>query len=346
MSFSQVINDFESPDDYGFYMPAEWESHDRCWMVWPHAGEYWLDCHDDTKRAYVRVAKAIRQFEPVSMLVTPAAFDEARELLGSSIDIVEMTTDQAWMRDSGPNFLINDRGELAGSTWQFNAWGGKYRQFANDALLGDRLLASLGLMNFTSPIYAEGGAVSVDGQGTVLTTESCLLNSNRNPAYSKLQIEAELCRSLGAKKIIWLSGNPPDKETDGHVDGSAIFVKPGVVLLQRVPGDEAYHAENMKVLTDARDANGRALKIVLIDSAVDAQGRGEKFCRSYVNSYLANGGVVMPAYGIEADKEAKAVFAEIFPDRKIVQVEMGSIAAGGGGIHCITQQQPTPRRNR
>jgi len=346
MALAQIVNDFESPKDGGFYMPAEWETHDRCWMIWPHRDEYWSGSHRETQLAYARVARAIRQFEPVSMLVTPAALSEAREYLGSSIDLVEMATDQAWARDSGPNFLVNNHGESAGSSWQFNAWGGKYRHYANDALLGDRLLASLGMKNFTSSLYCEGGAVSVDGQGTILTTESCLLNKNRNAGLRKSQIEEELCRTLGGDKVIWLSGNPPDSETDGHVDGSVVFVKPGVVLLQKVPGDEQYHAENMAVLENTLDAKGRKLEIYVVEAAVDAQGKGDKFCRSYVNTYLANGGVVMPKYGIAADDQAYAVFAEIFPDRKIVQVPIDDIAIGGGGIHCITQQQPTPRRVR
>jgi agmatine deiminase len=350
MGFSQIIENSDSPADFGFYMPAEWEAHTRCWMAWPHEKEYWLDQHQSTKQAYAAVAKAIRQFEPVSMLVSPSAYDEAREMLGPAIELVEMATDQAWLRDSGPNFLVNGKGELAGSTWLFNAWGDKYRHYANDALIGERILSTLGVANFTSPIYAEGGAISVDGRGTILTTESCLLNHNRNPDYTKREVEGELCRTLGGRKIIWLPGDKYETETDGHVDGIAMFIKPGVVLMGRPENKNSdWHScfeKNLSALEQQTDADGNPLTIAFIDIAEAAEIRGERFCTSYVNSYFANGGIVMPRYGIEADQRAKAVFEELFPDRKVVQVDIDSIAIGGGGIHCITQQQPCPKALR
>ncbi|BFM18438.1 agmatine deiminase family protein [Maricurvus nonylphenolicus] len=344
MGFPPVIDSFDSPADFGFYMPAEWSQHERCWMVWPHDGSYWMGRHDEVKKAYAAVAKAIRQFEPVSMLVSPSAYDEARELLGPAIELIELATDQAWLRDTGPNFLVNAVGELAGSSWQFNAWGDKYRHYANDALIGERILSTLGLANFTSPIYAEGGAVIVDGLGTVITTESCLLNKNRNIDFTKKEVEAELCRSLGAKKVIWLPGDKYEVETDGHVDGMLMYARPGVVLMGKPSNRNSplypCFQENYQALEGQTDAQGNPLQIVFIDIAEEADASGEKYCTSYVNSYLANGGVVMPRYGIHADERAKAVFAELFPERRIIQVDIDPIAIGGGGIHCITQQQP------
>jgi len=343
-----LIDDREAAGDYGFYMPAEWEPHECCWMAWPHRPEYWLDQHEATKRAYVKVAHAISEFEPVKMLVSPGAYQEAKSLLGDKIRLVPMAIDQAWIRDTGPNFLVDDEGGIAGSSWQFNSWGGNYRHYANDALIGDRLLNSMGLSHFTSDIYAEGGGISIDGCGTVLTTESCFLNPNRNPNYSKEDIEQELCRTLGARKVIWLPGDPTETETDGHVDGIAAFVRPGVVLLEMPANRDdaerwATHEANLAALTGQTDAEGRELQIEFIVEAYDAVGEGDMYCRSYINSYLANGGVVMPSYGIESDEKAKAVYQKLYPERRIIQVPAHAIFIAGGGIHCITQQQPAAK---
>jgi len=190
----------------------------------------------------------------------------------------------------------------------------------------------------------EGGGICSDGEGTVLTTEQCILNNNRNPGISKAEAEHELCHALGAKKVIWLPGDPWDDETDGHVDGLACFIRPGVVLAEFDPDPASERHEilmrNVNALEQATDARGRKLEIRTIEEAKEIDPIGDRFCRSYINFYIANGGIVMPRYGISADARARAVVESSFPDRRIVQVEINGLATGGGGIHCITQQQP------
>jgi agmatine deiminase len=190
----------------------------------------------------------------------------------------------------------------------------------------------------------EGGGICTDGEGTLLTTEQCLLNENRNPGLSKAEAEHELRHALGVEKIIWLPGDPQDEETDGHVDGLACFIRPGEVLvaLDPDPGNERHLIlkENVRVLEQATDARGRRLVVHCIEEATELEGINDRFCWSYINFYIANGGIVMPAFGVPGDERAKAVLEDCFPDRKVVPVGVMGVASGGGGIHCVTQQQP------
>ncbi|MFQ5564791.1 MAG: agmatine/peptidylarginine deiminase [Paracoccaceae bacterium] len=332
-----------TPKDAGFHMPAEWEHHERTWMMWPSRRGVWPDFHR-TKRAYAAVARAIGEFEPVTVAACPADVDEARRMLGPAIDVIGIPIDDSWSRDAGPCFLVDGRGGLAGANFTFNAWGGKYRPYDSDNAFSQAVLAHLGARGFTSRLVAEGGGISVDGEGTVLTTESCFPNANRNPDWTRDQIEAELMAMLGAEKVIWLPGDAAETETDGHVDGIAVFVKPGVVLIEDVgrPGNWAHEVmpENIAALRGETDARGRPIELVFIGEAADAPSDSALFCRSYVNFYFTNGGLVMPCYGTASDSAAYEVFRELFPDRRIVQLPVNDIAVGGGGIHCITQQQP------
>lgn len=278
------------------------------------------------------------------MLVTSEGRQNATRLCDGDIELLEFPLDDSWTRDTGPNFVLNEHGKLAGSLFQFNAWGGKYRRFRNDAALGHRLCEHLGVATYTSALFMEGGGISVDGEGTVLTTESCLLNPNRNPEISRQQAEHELCAALGASKVIWLPGDPDDLETDGHIDGIACFVRPGVIMVEQSPAkgsrrDQACRP-NLEVLRGVRDAAGREIELVVIEEAHEAEAHGEIFCSSYINFYLANGAVIMPGYGIKRDAQAKEIVQAAFPDREVIQVAINDIACGGGAIHCITQQQP------
>jgi len=333
----------KSPADYGFRMPAEWEPHERTWMMWPSRKGMWLDI-EATKRDYARVAKAIREFEPLTMVVNAIDESQAREMLGNDIDILVAAIDDSWARDAAPNFLINETGQLAGSAWRFNAWGETYPGFDNDNAIGEKILASAGAAAFVSELIAEGGSVLVDGEGTVITTETCLLNPNRNPGWTKTEVEKELLRTLGASKVIWLPGNPDEDETNGHVDGVAQFIRPGVVLAE-ITYDLEHPwydiiQDNINALKGQVDAKGREIDIVFIEDAHGCNTLGDKFCSSYLNSLIVNGGVIMPKYNVPADVRAKAVYQSLFPDRKVVQLSINNIAVGGGGIHCITQQQP------
>ncbi len=335
------------PVDAGFYMPAEWAPHTCCWMAWPCRKGLWAD-DAGTAEEYANVANVIARFEPVRMLAPAERIAAARALLGTNVTLIEMPIDDSWARDSGPNFLINQHGEMAGSTWRFNAWGGKYQPYDQDALMGSRILQHASAREFTSDMVAEGGAISVDGEGTVITTESCLLNPNRNPGWSRAEIEAELCRTLGVEKVIWLPGDVEETETDGHVDGIAAFIEPGRVLLEVNPdkADPHHHVgqENLAVLQGQTDARGRKLEIEFIHEGYYHPDKWNKGCSSYVNSYLANGAVIVPGYGYDRDPAAVETYRRLYPDRTIVQVHIGHIALGGGGVHCITQQQPNPGR--
>ena len=344
MPVNKSLTSFPTALEAGYRMPAEWEPHERTWMAFPSRAEIWGDGLAAAQRAYAGVANAILQFEPVTMLTPPAAEAAARELCDDGIEIMLVDLDDSWTRDSGPNFVTRDNAELAASVFHFNAWGGKYRQFRKDAALGHRLAEYLGIPTFSSPLFLEGGDINVDGEGTVLATESCVLNENRNPGITKAEAEYELCHALGVHKVIWLPGDPDDTETDGHVDGIACFVQPGVVMVGLCPdrGSERFAAteENLRALQSAEDAKGRELEIIVIEEAHEAERRSEIFCNSYVNFYLPNGGVVMPGYGIARDAQARATVAHAFPERKVVQVPVTDIAVLGGAVHCITQQQP------
>lgn len=333
-----------SPAELGFRMPAEWERHERCWMAWPCRAEVWGDRLEKTRLGYAAVARAIATFEPVTMLVRPQDAVAAAAVLGPEIDVVEMPMDDSWTRDSGPCFVVDRNGTVAAVDLTFNAWGNKYQPHDQDALMARRIADHIGVQRFASQLTAEGGGVSVDGEGTLITTESCFLNPNRNPGWSKAEVEAELKRMLGAEKVIWLPGNVHETETDGHVDGIAAFVRPGLVLVERSPDPNApgadIMAQNAWGLEGVTDAKGRPIELAYIEEALSAQEDGSRFCRSYVNSYIANGGVIIPSYGIREDDCARAVYETLFPDRWVVSVPIGDIAIGGGGIHCITQQQP------
>jgi agmatine deiminase len=332
----------KDPRDFGYFMPGEWARHTCCWMAWPCRNGVWSD-DKATMQDYANVAMAIAAFEPVRMLVPRQKLHEARSLLKGDVEIIEMVIDDSWARDSGPNFLIGGDA-LAGSDWQFNAWGGKYEPFDQDALMGRRILELAGARRFASWLVAEGGGVTVDGEGTVITTESCFLNKNRNPNRSRREIEKELCRTLGASKIIWLPGDVGDTETDGHIDGIAAFIEPGRVLIEVNPDKTDPHyavgVANTKALSKHTDAKGRKLEIEFIDEGIYHDGIWNGGCSSYINSYLANGAVIVPAYGYDRDHNAVETYQGLYPDREIVQVAIESLALGGGGIHCITQQQP------
>ncbi len=329
-------------------MPAEWQPHSRCWMVWPMEHPQWNDI-EVVERNYAQVARAICQFEPVTMVVDPSNARSARQLCDDNVEILELPNDDSWARDIGPTFLKHrETGEIAGTDWRFNCWGGYYPAYHEDAQVANRILNHLKIPTYHSSLTLEGGAIHVDGEGTLITTESCALNPNRNWGLDKAAVEKELSRATGCAKIIWLPGDPDgitSDMTDGHIDGVLCFIKPGVVLFETDPDDDPdflkLEQENRRALELATDANGN--KFEIIDLVVDHGCIGSEedlFCSSYVNFYIANGGIIMPKYGVPADQQVGDLLAQLFPDRKVVMVDINAIAAGGGGIHCITQQQP------
>ena len=336
--------DFPTAASAGYHMPAEWHPHDRCWMAWPCRKDFWGSHLVGTQNAYADVANAVSQFEPVSMLCPPRDFDNARNLCGEKVEILAVELDDSWIRDSGPNFLLNGTDQLAASLFHFNSWGGKHAPWGKDAAVGHRIAEYLGIPSYTSTIYMEGGGINVDGEGTVLATLQNVLNANRNPGLTSTEAEHILCAALGAKKVVWLPGDPEDTETDGHVDGIACFTAPGKVLVEICPAVGTERHDNLQANLDAilgqRDAQGRELAVATIEEAYETERRSNIFANSYVNFYIANDAIVMPKFGIDRDDDARKTVQRLFPDREVVQIGISDIAVGGGGIHCITQQQP------
>jgi agmatine deiminase len=335
-----------TPADLGFSMPAEWAPHAGCWMAWPKRAELWREYLEGAREDYVRVAQAIAGFEPVTLLADPEHAADARRRCGPSVNVVSMPIDDSWLRDSGPTVVVDQAGRRAAAVFTFNAWGGKYQPHDQDAALGMSLAALSGIPAYRSTLVVEGGGFLSDGEGTLITAETCVLNPNRNPGWTKAQADAELRAMLGVKKVIWLPGDATDTETDGHVDGYVAFIKPAAVLCEVVadPADprHAIMAENRRVLETETDARGRRFELLpIVEAPRSAVPRGQEgYCRSYVNFYIANGAVIAPAYGIAEDAAAARTLRRAYPGRAVVPVALNDLFRGGGGIHCITQQQP------
>jgi agmatine deiminase len=310
-------------------------------MAWPCRRELWRDQLDEAKADYASVARAIAAFEPVLMVANPGEATDVRHRCGAGVDVLELPIDDSWMRDSGPIFVRDAAGRLAAVGFRFNAWGNRWHPHDADAAVPEAIARHLGLPFYRAPLVLEGGAILVDGEGTLLTTEQCLLNPNRNPELDRGGIETALRDYLGIREIVWLPfGHSLDvgpEGTDGHVDGIASYLSPGRVLLE-VPADPAAseHASgkaNAAVLAGARDAAGRPFMVTTLDP-------GPAAALSYANLYLANGAAIVPLAGDSTDEPVLQSLREVFPDRTVVGVPGATVAFGGGGPHCITQQVP------
>ncbi|WP_369142154.1 agmatine/peptidylarginine deiminase [Streptomyces sp. R44] len=328
-----------------FRMPAEWSAHEGCLMAWPVRQDLWGGVLDDVKEEYANVARAIAAFEPVTMVAPPGHGEEARTRCGEAITVVELAQDDSWFRDSAPLFVLDGAGNRAGVDFRFNAWGRKHSPYDSDDRISGLLLEHLGVERIPSDMILEGGAITVDGEGTLITTEQCLLHPNRNPGMNRDEIETELKSQLGVDKVVWLPyGGLLDTETDGHVDGVCAFAAPGKVVVA-LPDDPAHpdHARmraNRAVLEATTDAQGRPFEIIDVPQTAVVGIAGGEVEVSYLNFYVANGGVVVPVAGVPQDDDALAVIAAAYPGRKVVGVRAPAIAYGGGGVHCITQQIP------
>ncbi|KOU35254.1 agmatine deiminase family protein [Streptomyces sp. WM6368] len=333
-----------------FRMPAEWSRHDGCLMAWPTREELWGSVLAEVKEEYANVARAIAAFEPVTVVAPPGFGEDARALCGDGdgVTVIELPLDDSWFRDSAPLFVLDGDGNRAGVDFRFNAWGRKHHPFDSDDRISGLLLEHLGVDRIPSGMILEGGAITVDGEGTLITTEQCLLHPNRNPGMNRDQIEAELKSRLGVTKVVWLPyGGLLDTETDGHVDGVCAFAAPGTVVIS-LPSDPdhpdyARMRANRAVLEATTDARGRRLEIIEVPQTAFADVADGEIEVSYLNYYVANGGVVVPVAGVPQDEEALAVIATAYPGRKVVGVRALAIAFGGGGVHCITQQVPAVR---
>ncbi|PTU72988.1 agmatine deiminase [Pseudomonas mangrovi] len=357
-----------TPRADGFFMPAEWAAHSQTWMVWPQRADNWRDSAAQAQAAFSAVARAIARFEPVTIcasaeqyLIARAALDDPR------IRVVEISTDDAWVRDTGPTFVIDGKGGLRGVDWTFNAWGGLdgglYANWQQDDQVAQKILEIERCERYrTEGFVLEGGSIHVDGEGTLITTEECLLNRNRNPHLSREEIEILLREHLAVDKIIWLPQGLYNDETDGHIDNFCCFVRPGEVLLAWTDDSSDPNFPRcqaaLAALEGQRDARGRALTVhrmpipgPLHASAEECAGvmnvagsqprdPSIRLAGSYVNFLIVNGGIIAPSFDDPKDTEARAILQQLFPERQVVMVPGREILLGGGNIHCITQQQP------
>ena len=325
-------------------MPPEWAPHRGCWMAWPCEAEVFPDL-PAARRAYATVARSVVGFEPLTMVANPEDVEEARRLCGDSVRVEALPIDDAWTRDTGPTYLVDGRGQLAGVDWPFNGYG-KFEPHDKDAAMARWMLERSGARRFEAPIILEGGAIHTDGRGTLLTTESVVLNPNRNPGLTAAEANEVFRAYLGVEEVIWLDKALEVDTTDGHVDNLACFVRPGVVALLSEPDPSDPHyaplRENRRRLELSKDATGRPLELVEFRQPARREFKGERIPMSYINHYIANGAVVLPLFDDPADAGALETAARAYPDREVATVPCLEIVRGGGGIHCITQQEPLP----
>jgi len=329
----------------GFSMPPEWAPHERTLIAWPARTELWGTQLETAKVAYAAVITAVARFEPVLVVANVGDGAEAGKACGSghvhAVEVVEEPIDDSWMRDSGPIVLRNGSGDRAALDFRFNGWGGKYRPFDKDDAVTARLCTRLGIPRHNVPMVLEGGAITVDGTGTLVTTEQCLLNPNRNPSLHRTDIEAVLRTQLGIERVVWLAtGLVEDRDTDGHVDNVCAFVAPGVALTQ---GTADPANPNAALLADNRARlEAAGIETTSIDVLPYDNVGGREVVVPPLNFYLVNGGAIVPvpAHDPAAADAAVAQVVAAIPGREIVPVAASVLAYGGGGVHCITQQMP------
>jgi agmatine deiminase len=358
----------KTPAAEGYWMPAEFEPHEATWLLWPERADNWREGGGPAQEAVLKVAAAIGHFEPVNLGVMPPLFEGVRAIAPPGVQATNIEYDDIWVRDIGPTFVVAERPDtLRSIQWRFNAWGGLYKPYTRD-LTVPREISSDAFGRemrdrYAAPIVLEGGALHVDGQGTVLLTEECVLNPNRNPGMTREQAETILQEYLGVNQFIWLGKGVFNDETSGHVDNLACFTAPGKVCLTWTDDkhDPQYpiSLDAWERLNDARDAHGRRLEVFKVPmpgplhmTEEEARGlvpsesmkrryAGDRLAASYVNFYMTNGGIVMPLLDPRTDQLAAEVLRRACPDRLIVGVPAREILLGGGGIHCITQQIPS-----
>jgi agmatine deiminase len=320
-------------------MPAEWEPHERTLMAWPARTELWGEHLDRAKADHTAVAVAIAAFEPLTMVCADeGAAAQARAALPDTCEVVVEPIDDSWLRDSGPIFVTDGHGRRAGVHFGFNAWGERFHPYDRDAAIGGRLIERIGDRCYRAPLVLEGGSICVDGAGTLITTEQCLLAPSRNPSLSREEIEEQLRSQLGVERVVWLGrGLVEDRDTDGHVDLIAAFTSPGQVLLQTVDESNPNFA-NCRENVERLQAAG--IEVAELPHLPYDQVGSETVACSYMNFYICNGAVIVPVCGADTDADALARIAAAYPGRDVIPVPGAVLAFGGGGPHCITQQVP------
>lgn len=333
-----------------WFMPDEGEKHERAFIAFGAQDAIWEDFTEDVQAALGRIARAIARFEPVTVFCRKSERSLAEEHCGSgNVTYVSAALDDIWMRDISANFVVDDNGALGAVDFNFNGWGNK-QQHGKDAKIARRVASEAQASHLLSELVGEGGGIEVDGHGTGIMTESSWINSNRNPDWSKADVEHELKQRLGLRKIIWLPGIKGRDITDAHVDFYARFISPGVVLANLDTDPESYDHKvtlaHLEILKAATDADGRPLQVHTVSPPLKPRkskfnkGNGD-FAAGYINYFVINGAVIAPEFGDKAaDEKAFDLLTRLYPDREVVQLNIDAIAAGGGGIHCVTSHQP------
>ncbi|MCP4820377.1 MAG: agmatine deiminase [Shimia sp.] len=349
----------------GFFMPGERAAHDEIWMAWPERTDNWRDGAKPAQRTFVEVAKAIAEVTPVTMAVSAAQYDNARSRLPENIRVVEMSTNDSWMRDIAPTYVVNGKGERRGVQWEFNAWGGfvdgLYWPWDRDNQVASKITEIHRDDSYVAGFVLEGGSIHTDGEGTLYTNEECLLHPSRNPDMTKEEIEQALKDHLGMEKVIWLPDGLYNDETNGHIDNLIHIAGPGKVILSWTEDKEDPQYEisqrAYEFLSNVTDAKGRSLEIFKVHipgplyftedeaAGIDmSEGMereaGERMAGSYANFLITNGRIILPLLDEKWDEEARKVLQEAFPEYEIVGVQAREILLGGGNVHCITQQVP------
>lgn len=336
-----------SPAALGYRMPAEWEPHAATWLSWPHNPDTWPGKFEPVPAVWAELVTVLAPREKVRILAGgDAVMSQARALVGHvpNVDLIDIETNDCWMRDHGPTFLVGRGLAPALVDWEYNAWGGKYPPFDKDNLIPRQLAERLRRKRFAPGIILEGGAVDPNGAGTILTTEECLLNPNRNPQLGRREIEQHLADYLGARHVIWLGRGIVGDDTDAHIDELARFVGPRTVVtvIENDTADPNHEplADNLRRLELARDQDGRELEVVTLPLPRPLHYNEQRLPASYANFYIANGLVVVPQFGDPADRTAVETLARLFPGREIRGIGAVDLAWGLGAFHCITQQEP------
>ncbi|WP_411125114.1 agmatine/peptidylarginine deiminase [Streptomyces sp. x-19] len=334
----------------GFAVPVDTVAHSRTWMAWPDSTGVWGPKLPGVQANIALIARTIAKYEPVTLCANPASAQAARNACGPSVTVLDtIPVDDCWMRDSGPVFRTDGAGGLDAVGTNFNGWGGKQRH-AQDALVAERIAAHLGVPFTAAGFVGEGGAVETDGDGTLMATRSSLLNTNRNPDLSQAQVESALCEAYGATKVIWFDGVTGRDITDDHVDATSRFLAAasGLVQMPLATDTDAWSQdarEQYRILSTATDARGNPITVTPLQGPDYQRIRSTSptFVAAYANYYVCNGAVISAQFGdARADAAAKTTLRQLFPDRVVEQLDIDSLGAGGGGIHCVTQQQPRP----
>jgi agmatine deiminase len=338
-----------TPAELGYRLPAEWEPHLATFLAWPHRRATWLGDFAEVPPVFAAIARVIAAHEPVRILAAGRPLLEARRTLAdvAAVEFEEIATNDAWLRDTGPVFLLPpaDSGlPPAAVAFGWNAWGGKYPPWDDDARVGETLARRLGLPVFAGGIVLEGGAIETDGDGTLLANERCVVDPRRNPGLDRTALERVLTATLGVERVLWTAGELAGDDTDGHIDQLARFVAPGRVLAARQPDPlDPNHGPleaNLALLRSLVDARGRRLEVVPIDIPPRFAFRGVQLPASHLNYLVANGVVAVPVFGSPTDEPALATLEQAFPGRQVVPVDCGTLVRGRGGLHCITREQP------